>query len=106
MNDREPRQPISETKLSVVGNYTDVLVVHPDSILIETLDKNLEVVGKVELFTDHTPTKEDIDAVKAFYMQGQAVAQRKLAAIIDLFKSLGSSVVVVGPGDSPKEEGK
>jgi hypothetical protein len=106
MSDRKPRQPISETKLSVVGNYTDVLVVHPDSILIETLDKNLEVAGRVELFTDHIPTKEDVDTIKAFYMQGQAVAQRKLSAIIDLFKSLGSPVIVVGPGDSPKEEGK
>ena len=106
MSDREPRQPISETKLSTVGDYTDVLVVHSNSILIGTLDKNLEVVGKVELFTDHTPTKEDIDAVKAFYMQGQAVAQRKLATIIDLFKSLGSPVIVIGPGDGPKEEDK
>lgn len=104
MSDRKPRQPINETKLSVLGGYTDVLVTHVDSIVIQTLDNNMEIVGEVEIFLDHLPTKKDIDAVKAFYMQGQAVAQRKLAATIDLFKSLGSPVVVTGPGDEPEKE--
>lgn len=102
---KQPQQSLYEEKLSVSGGYTDLLSVFPDRITIQTLDHKLEVVGEVSVNFATPPNKADINMVKGFYAQGQAMQQRKIGSIIGiLFKSV-ESVVVAGPGDDPSDAG-
>ena len=102
MNERKPVQAIHEERLCEVGGYVDVLSTFPDSIKIQTLDSHLNVVGEVEMVVSGIPGQEDIDSVKGFYAQGQAVAQRKMASVRQIFESLSSPVFITGVGEDQK----
>lgn len=85
--------------------YADVLTSVGRIIRIRTIRRsNLEILGEVELNLNRPVTNGDILVVKAFFAQGQAHQQRKIAHLMEVATTFTKPVIVSGAGAGPDPE--
>lgn len=97
-------EKLFEKPLFQFGGFIDTLEAGIDSVTIKTVDMTGKVVGSVTLQFDHVPTREEIEAIEGFYMQGAAAVQRRMSAVRQIFLSSSEPIIIAGPGEGPKPE--